>query len=55
MLIKLSRLTWVIIMMLDEMLKISPYSTDSTDSLQTTELRRSKGYKGIQTYLLKTI
>lgn len=52
MLIKLSRLTWV--MMLDEMLKISPYFTDSTGSLQTAE-SRSKDYKGIQIYLLKII
>lgn len=34
MLIKPSRLTWVIIMMLDEMLQISPYSADSLQAAE---------------------
>lgn len=52
MLIKPSRLTWVIIKMLDERLEISPYSADS---LQTAEQRRRKDYRGNQMYLDKTI
>lgn len=52
MLIKPSRLTWVIIMMLDEMLQVSPYSADS---LQAAEWKRKKDHGGNQMYLDKTI